>query len=90
VKFGDVFWDDEFGSIDIPRFFIDQSFFTERDLTILKYYDMSEELNMFDEVAVEMGTVNTTSMTNATFDNRFDFITLEKDSLLEVQAYMNK
>ena len=53
-------------------------------MTIMKYYDQSEELNKFDDVAIEIGTVNTTTKTTGTFDNRFDFISIEKESLLEV------
>ena len=76
MKFGDSYEQDSFGSLDIPRVFINQKWFVERKIALLKYYDQSDELNKYANCSLDLGEVNSTKR-NCTLDNRFDFITVE-------------
>ena len=79
---------DVFGTIEVPKFFIDQSWYVEKKITLLKYFDLSEELNKFEDVSMQLHHLNTTK-TNGTFDNSFDFITVPSKSLDDVLSDVN-
>ena len=88
VRLGDAPEDDEFGSLELPKMIFNQKWFVDRRISVLKYYDKSEELNNLNQFNLELASINTTS-TNVTFDNNFDYISVDRDSLNESLYYLN-
>ena len=74
---------DMFASVNIPGFFTNQKWFTDRKITFLKYFDQSEDLDKFDGLSIEFQNVNTTQNVG-TLDNQFDYITIDAESLQQI------
>lgn len=88
VILGQDHLDDQFGSINAPHLFNDLNWYTERQVTLLKYHDMSEELNRFERTSVQIGPFISPKST-AAIDNCFEFITVDSESFDEFLKEIN-
>ena len=65
-----------------------QKWFADRRISVLKYYDLSAELNNLGNFSVNVSDFSS-QQTNVTFDGSFPFISIDKKSLNETMAYLN-